>query len=89
MSGVMPDADNRVRNVEVTVPPPSLRLLKGTEYPKKLSMNTLNRHVSNLIVLVANEEKHSEDESLAGSVKLGSGNLAQAGPAAAASVGTL
>ena len=45
---VMPDSDGKVRNVVVTVPPPSLRLMKGDQYPAKLSMNSLNRHVSSL-----------------------------------------
>ena len=67
----MPDEDKRVRNVEVTVPPPALRLLKGLEYPKHLAMNSLKRHVSNLIVLVPSDEgEHDEDKSLAGSVKV-------------------
>ena len=35
----------------VTVPPPSLSLLKGDQYPKKLSMIDLDRHVRNLIVI--------------------------------------
>ena len=48
---VMPDSDGKVRNVVVTVPPPSLRLMKGTKYPTKLSMNDLDRHVSSLIVI--------------------------------------
>ena len=70
---VMPDDDKKVRNVEVTVPPPALRLTKGIEYPKNLAMNDLKRHVSNLIVLVASEdgdEDHIEDKSLADSVKV-------------------
>ncbi len=48
----LPDDDGRVRNVVVTVPPPSLSLLKGDQYPKKLSMIDLDRHVRNLIVIV-------------------------------------
>ena len=36
----------------VTVLPPSLSLLKGAQYPKKLSMIDLDRHVKNLIVIV-------------------------------------
>ena len=47
-----PDEKGRVRNVVVTVPPPSLSLLKGAQYPKKLSMIDLDRHVENLIVIV-------------------------------------
>ena len=77
MVKVMPDDDKKVRNVEVTVPPPALRLTKGIEYPKNLAMNDLKRHVSNLIVLVASEdgdEDHNEDKSLAGSVKVNAAN---------------
>ena len=47
-----PDEEGRVRNVVVTVPPPSLSLLKGAQYSKKLSMIDLDRHVKNLIVIV-------------------------------------
>ena len=48
----LPDDDGKVRNVVVTVPPPSLSLLKGAQYPKKVSMIDLDRHVKNLIVIV-------------------------------------
>ena len=43
---------HQVRNVVVTVLPPSLSLLKGAQYPIKLSMIDLDRHVKNLIVIV-------------------------------------
>ena len=65
----MPDSDKRVRNVVVTVPPPSLKLTKGEYYPKKVVMNDLERHVSNLIVIATSDENY-EDNSLAGSVKV-------------------
>ena len=51
-----PDEEGRVRNVVVTVPPPSLSLLKGAQYPKKLSMIDLDRHVENLIVIVPSHD---------------------------------
>ena len=47
-----PDEEGRVKYVVVTVPPPSLSLLKGAQYSKKLSMIDLDRHVKNLIVIV-------------------------------------
>ena len=52
---VMPDSDGKVRNVVVTVPPPSLKLMKGTKYPAKLNMNDLDRHVGSLIVIAPKE----------------------------------
>ena len=64
---VMPDEQMKVRNVVVTVPPPSLALYKGDEYPKNMVMNELQRHVSNLIVIAPASD---EIEALAGSVKL-------------------
>ena len=69
---VMPDTDGKVRNVIVLVPPPSLALSKGIEYPKNIVMNELKRHVKNLIVIAASDskEKNSEIEPLGGSVKL-------------------
>ena len=39
----------------VTVPPPSLKLMKGTKYPAKLNMNDLDRHVGSLIVIAPKE----------------------------------
>ena len=72
----MPDVDKIVRNVVVTVPPPSLALTKGKDYPKKVIMNDLDRHVSNLIVIVPSEE-NCEDNSLVGSVNLSCGTDAQ------------
>ena len=68
----MPDTDGKVRNVIVSVPPPSLALSKGLEYPKNIVMNELKRHVKNLIVIAAadSKEKNSEIEPLGGSVKL-------------------
>ena len=67
----MPDEDKKVRNVEVTVPPPALCLLKGLKYPKHLAMNNLKRHVSILIVLVPSDKgENGEDKSMAGSVKV-------------------
>ena len=51
---VFPDEDGKVRNVVVTVPPPSLSLMKGARYPKKIAMIDLDRHVKNLIVIVPN-----------------------------------
>ena len=52
---VYPDSNMLVRNVSVTVPPPSL--LDGScEYKKGVVMNDLKRHVSNLIVIVPSEE---------------------------------
>ena len=64
---VYPDEDKKVRNVSVIVPPPSLALSKGLDYPKNLVMNELKRHVNNLIVIAASD--HSEIEALGGSVK--------------------
>ena len=64
---VYPDEDKKVRNVSVIVPPPSLALSKGLDYPKNLVMNELKRHVSNLIVIAASD--HAEIEALGGSVK--------------------
>ena len=50
---VYPDENKVVRNVAVKTPPPSL--LDGSrEYKKGMAMNTLKRHVSNLIVIVPN-----------------------------------
>ena len=69
-------SDKRVRNVVVTVPPPSLKLTKGEYYPKKVVMNDLERHVSNLIVIATSDENY-EDNSLAGSVKPSSGTSAE------------
>ena len=65
---VWPDEDKIVRNVSVTVPPPSLALSKGTDYPKNLVMNELKRHVNNLIVIAAAD--NSEIKALGGSVNL-------------------
>ena len=50
---VYPDENKVVRNVAVKTPPPSL-LDSLREYKKGMAMNTLKRHVSNLIVIVPN-----------------------------------
>ena len=65
---VFPDDDKRVRNVSVTVPPPSLAHFKGLDYPENIVMNELKRHIGNLIVIAASD--HNEIEALGGSVKL-------------------
>ena len=65
---VWPDEDKIVRNVAVTVPPPSLALTKGADYPKNIVMNELKRHVNNLIVVAAAD--NSEIKELGGSVNL-------------------
>ena len=57
---VMPGNDGNVRNVKVMVPPPSLRLMKGAEYPTNLAMNILSRHVNNLIVIAPIEERDAQ-----------------------------
>ena len=52
---VYPDENQVVRNVAVMIPPPAL--LDGSqEYKKGMAMSTLKRHVSNLIVIVPNQE---------------------------------
>ena len=57
---VFPDNDGVVRNVVVTVPPPSLD--GSPNYNGGLAMIDLKRHVSNLIVIVPQDEiGHGED----------------------------
>ena len=52
---VYPDEKGVVRNVAVKVPPPML-LETSCDYKKGLAMNVLDRHVSNLIVIVPSQE---------------------------------
>ena len=57
---VFPDNDGVVRNVVVTVPPPSLD--GSPNYNGGVAMIDLKRHVSNLIVIVPKDEiGHGED----------------------------
>ena len=57
---VFPDNDGVVRNVVVTVPPPSLD--GSPNYNGGLAMIDLKRHVNNLIVIVPKDEiGHGED----------------------------
>ena len=61
----------------VTVPPPSLSLLKGAQYPKKLSMIDLDRHVKNLIVIVPRPQQlHCVIKPSRGSVRMERGTIA-------------
>ena len=59
---VLPDEHGVVRNVVVSVPPPSL--LASRIYPKKVAMNELKRHVSNLIVIVPNDDVYKYDSEV-------------------------
>ena len=56
---VFPDVHGKVRNVMVYVPPPSLSASRI--YPKKVVMNELRHHVSNLIVIVPSEDTYKYD----------------------------
>ena len=62
VKAVYPDEHGTVRNVMVTVPPPSLASTK--EYPKSLAMNDLKRHVSNLIVIVPSEDLYKYENEI-------------------------
>ena len=62
VKAVYPDERGTVRNVMVTVPPPSLASTK--EYPKNLAMNDLKRHVSNLIVIVPSEDLYKYENEI-------------------------
>ena len=54
-----PDENNVVRNVKVLMPPPNLT--DGSkDYKKGIAMIEVKRHVSNLIVIVPNENDDNE-----------------------------
>ena len=59
---VLPDEHGVVRNVMINVPSPSLSASRI--YPKKVAMNELKRHVSNLIVIVPNEDAYKYDSEV-------------------------